>query len=407
MVEKKICRNKKEGTMRILVTGASGFIGGAIVRRLLKSGHSVKALLLPQEPEQAAGGAFIVRGDVTRPETLSGSMSDIDAVIHVAGSVGFQSWRNGIAINRKGTRNVVREAVRAGVRRFVHLSSVSVYGRVPDVPLQEDSPLKKIRDPYGDTKIDAENILLDQARQGKLDLTIIRPTVVYVPGDNKFLPTLIENVRNPGFRIIGKGSQSVDLVHVEDVAAVVLRVLEDPRSIGKAYNLTNPANPSWDDMVRMVSSELGLPIPERHVPYRIAYLLAGIMERVSRLTGKPPRLNRYTVRVVGRQYHYLTNAAERDLGFAPSVGLLDGLKECRKKTNPWLARIIRADLVPGAAVPQPEARRAEIGEGFLLGVAVEVAGDQEFGDGQDGQQTVTPVWEGIYRRGITACVCYS
>jgi nucleoside-diphosphate-sugar epimerase len=321
---------KKGDEMRIFMTGASGFIGQVIVRHLLNERHSVVALMLPQEPERLAGGASIVRGDVTRAETLSGAMKNVDAVIHAAGSVGFQTWQNCIAINRDGTRNVVREAVHSGVRRFIHLSSVSVYGRTPDMPIREDSPLKKIGDPYGDTKIDAECILQEHARQGNLDLTIIRPTVVYGPGDNKFLPTLLANLQGGAFRIIGNGNQAVDLVHVDDLAALVLRVLNEPRTAGKAYNVTNPGNPSWNDMIRMVSSELGMPMPQRHLSFRTAYRLAGIMEWFSRLSRKAPRLNRYTIRVVGRSYHYLTDAAQRDLGFAPSIDLLDGLKECMK-----------------------------------------------------------------------------
>ena len=109
-------KREKEGVVRVFVTGASGFIGQAIVRKLLSAGQSVVAFLLPQESEALVGGASIVRGDVTKAETLSGAMAGVDAVVHVAGSVGFQPWRECIAINREGARNVVGRASRAGVR---------------------------------------------------------------------------------------------------------------------------------------------------------------------------------------------------------------------------------------------------------------------------------------------------
>ena len=314
--------------MKIFITGASGFIGQAIVKKLVQGGHAVTALLLPQEPQSLAAGATVVRGDVTRPETLAGKMRGMDAVIHLAGAVGFQTWESCQAINRDGTSHIVQEALSSGVSRFIHMSSVSVYGRRPNVTLREDSPLKKIGDPYGDTKIDAERILREPERQGKLDLTVIRPTVVYGPGDNKFLPTLVQNLRGGKFRIIGDGEQPVDLIHVDDLATFVLRVLEEPRTIGRTYNMTNLKNPSWNDMVRMVCSEIGIPAPQKHVPYRVAYLLGGIMEALSGLTGKPPRLNRYSVRVVGRPYHYPIDAAQQELGFTPSIDLMTGLKEC-------------------------------------------------------------------------------
>ena len=153
------------------------------------------------------------------------------------------------------------------------------------------------------------------------------------PGDNKFLPSLLAEPAARGIPDHGDGTQSVDLVHVDDLVACVLRVRQEPRTAGKAYNLTNPQNPSWNEMIAMVCAETGLPLPRGHLPFRTAFLLAGIMELLSRLSGKPPRLNRYTLRVVGRPYRYLTDAAQRDLGFAPSIGLLDGLRQCLETTR--------------------------------------------------------------------------
>jgi len=314
--------------MNVFVTGASGFIGQSIVKKLLQGGYSVTALLLPQEPQSLAAGTTIVRGDVTRPETLAGKIKGTDAIIHLAGVVGFQTWKNCLAINRDGTANIAREAMSSGVRRFIHMSSVSVYGRTPHVPIREDFPLKKIGDPYGDTKIDGENILREPEGQGKLDLTIIRPTVVYGPGESKFLPTLLDNLRGGKFRIIGDGEQPVDLIHIDDLAAFVLRVIQEPRTIGRTYNMTNLNNPSWNEMVKMLCSELGIPAPRKHIPYKTAYRVARISEAISGLTGKPPRLSRYSVRLVGRPYHYLVDAARQELDFTPSIDLMTGLREC-------------------------------------------------------------------------------
>ena len=125
---------------KIFITGASGFIGRAVVKRL-KDNYEL-TLLLP-EGESAVGlsGQNIVRGDVTRHRSLSGLIRDHDTVIHMAGSVGYQSWRNCMSINVDGSRNVIRQAVRAGVIRFIHMSSVSVYGRIPDIKITEEQAL--------------------------------------------------------------------------------------------------------------------------------------------------------------------------------------------------------------------------------------------------------------------------
>ena len=319
--------------MKVSITGAAGFIGKRVIIRLLEKGHDVTALLLPGEPDEGMDGCAVQRGDITMPETLAGIMSGADVVIHLAGAVGYgQTLERCLAINRDGTKNVGAEAVRAGVRRFIHMSSVSVYGRRPDVPIDEDFPTRKIGDPYGDTKIDAELILRDLERQNVLGLTIVRPTVIYGPGDLLFLPKLVENLKSGKARVIGSGANTVDLIQVDDVADFFIVLLTDPRSVGRTYNLTNPSNPTWKEMLNFVAAELGLPPVEASVPYQAAYLIAGLLEFIHFFRGTPPRLTRYSVRVVGRQYRYLTGRATNELGYVPKIALFDGLREC---LVPW------------------------------------------------------------------------
>jgi nucleoside-diphosphate-sugar epimerase len=269
----------------------------------------------------------IVRGDITRTEMLSGLMMNQDTVIHLAGAVGYgQTMKQCLRVNRDGTANIAQETCKAGVRRFIHFSSVSVYGRVSEVPIGESFPMKKIGDPYGDTKIDAENILTELSNQRRLDLTILRPTVIYGPGDAMFLPKLLENVKSGKGRIIGNGMNTVDLIHVNDVAEFVLRILEEPKSIGQVYNLTHPSNPTWKEFMSIVSREMGLPEIEKRLPYIPALVIAGIMELLAQIRGKQSRLTRYSVRVVGRQYRYLTDKFQKELEYYPKIDLENGIK---------------------------------------------------------------------------------
>ncbi len=314
--------------MNLFVTGGTGFLGKTIVRALLDEGHAVTCLLLPDDDALSADGAAIRRGDITRPDTLRGTTGGHDAIIHLAGAVGdSQTWENCIRLNRDGTSNMAAEAVFSGVKRFVHMSSVSVYGRVSGVPISEDFPVKKIKDPYGDTKIDAECVLASYAKNNALDLTVIRPTMIYGPGDTLFLPRVVENIKTGKARFIGKADHRVDCIHVSDVAAFVLAVLRSERTVGKTYNLTHPENPTWKEMVADIASAADVPIPDRHIPYGVAYVLAKCMEAASFLTRKPPRLTRYAVRNVGKPYNYLTNQMKQDLAFSPSVSLRQGIHE--------------------------------------------------------------------------------
>ena len=106
---------------------------------------------------------------------------------------------------------------------------------------------------------------------------MLRPTVIYGPGDDKFLPKLVENLQTPGARIVGDGKNTVDLVHVDDVVRFLLRVLTDDATIGKTYNVNHPDNPTWRELVDLVSREVGCESPKKQLPYAAGLAVAGLM----------------------------------------------------------------------------------------------------------------------------------
>ncbi len=314
--------------MRVFVTGPTGFVGRELIQQLDAAGHDIVGLLLPAESSESLVHGHIVRGDITDPDSLRGLLDGCDAVVHLASAVGYgQRWETCRAVNVHGTEHVVAEAIRAGIRRFVHMSSVSVYGRKTGVALDETAPMLPIGDPYGDTKIEAERIVRRRAAAGELDLTVVRPTVIYGPGDQLFMPKLVENLRSGRARIIGSGQNTVDLVHVADVAAFLVNALQDPRAVGRTCNLNNPDNPTWQELLETVAVALDVQPPRQRLPYPVALGVAGAMELAAKLTGMPPRLTRYSVRVIGRQYRYPVGAAQ-ELGFAPTVSVEDGVRRC-------------------------------------------------------------------------------
>lgn len=310
--------------MRVFVTGGTGFVGRAVCAALVRAGHEATVLALPDDEVAGLSAARVLRGDLTVSDSIRGALQGMDAVVHLAGVVGYGvPWSVCRAVNVEGTRNVAAEAVAAGVRRFVHMSSVSVYGRVPGVRLDERAPMREIGDPYGDTKIAAERLLSELSSRGELDLTVLRPTVIYGSGDRLLLPKLVQNLQN-GARIIGRGDHPVDLVHVDDVAAFIVAILSDANTFGQTVNLNDPANPTWKELLARVAEAIGVPPPTSHVPYVVALGVAGAMELASRFTGRQPRLTRYGVRVVGRRYHYVADRAVA-LGFRPSVPATDAI----------------------------------------------------------------------------------
>lgn len=311
--------------MRVFITGGGGFVGQRVVARLIDAGHSVSVLALPEE-KIGSGGAEIVRGNILDRDRLGSLLSGHDTLIHLAGAVGYgQAWEQCRRINVEGTRNVAEAAAKTGVTHLIHMSSVSVYGRVANRLLTEQSPLKLTGDPYGDTKIWAEAEARRVGAEGALSVTVLRPTVIYGPGDRLFLPKLVENLRRRPAMVIGDGRNTVDLVHVDDVADFIARVAEDRQLWGNTFNINNPANPSWNDLVGLVSREIGVAPPRLHLPYPLALAAAGVLESVAHLRGRSPRLTRYAVRVVGRQYRYDTTQAQC-AGFRQRVSLRDGIR---------------------------------------------------------------------------------
>ncbi|MCK4746316.1 MAG: hypothetical protein KAT15_04745, partial [Bacteroidales bacterium] len=124
------------------------------------------------------------------------------------------------------------------------------------------------------------------------------------------------------------GSHSVDLVNVADVAEAVYLALIKPESVGQTYNIANEENPSWNEFLKAVCIELEIPYSERYISYKFAYRVAGLMEFVSKFTSNPPRLSRYAVRLVGRQYDYSIEKARQELGYEPSIDLIEGIQKC-------------------------------------------------------------------------------
>ena len=314
--------------MNVLITGATGFVGRRLSEALRQQGIEVTALVLATEASRVNGAFAYVVGDITRPETLVEAVKGKDAIIHLAGAVGYgQDLELCREVNVGGTHFLAEAAVAAGIRRFIHMSSVAVYGRVAGVVLAEDAPMKKIGDPYGDTKIEAETLLLSMARRGLLDLTVMRPTVIFGPGDDKFLPKLVENIRSGKAKVIGRGDNTVDLVHVDDVVAFISLALSEAKTIGGTYNISAPNDCTWSELVALVSDELGQARPKGRLPYGAAWLVAGAMETLAKVTRKPPRLTRYAVRVIGRQYHYPASRAKL-VGFVPQVDIRAGISQC-------------------------------------------------------------------------------
>jgi 2-alkyl-3-oxoalkanoate reductase len=318
----------------ILLTGATGFLGGVLARRLLQ--HSVPVRVLVRAPERAAPlralGAEQCIGDVRDPAAVLAAASGATHVVHCAAlSAPWGRRSDFVDVNVGGTTNVVAACLAQRVRRLVHVSSPSVtFDGSDQCDLTEAAPYPaRFVSTYSWTKKLAEDVVRDAAREG-LDATILRPKAIFGPGDTTLVPRLLTAARQGRLRQIGDGANRVDLTYVDNVAAAIERALDAPAAAGRTYTVTNGEHPALWEVLRLLldGCDTG-PSPARALPrvsVRGALAAAALMEARARLLGGEPALTRYAVLILARTQTYDIAAARRDLGYAPEVSLAEGIE---------------------------------------------------------------------------------
>jgi len=320
--------------MKTLITGATGFLGGALVRRLNGLGWDVTAL--GRNPRALAAleaeGIRTLQADLADESAIRVACMGQEIVFH-SGALSAPWGRSEefYRANMLGTRNVVRGCLEANVQRLVHVSTPSIYFRYePRLNVKENDPLPaKPVNEYARTKLLAE-AEVDCAHADGLPVVTIRPRAIFGPGDTTILPRLIGRLATGRLPVIGDGKNIADLSYVENVVDALLLCAESPEStFGKKYNITNGESVVLWDMVRKVADALGYLPPRGRIPYRIADAAAGLLEVACRLLPSQPEppLTRYTVGVIAHSTTLDISAARRDLGYNPRISVEDGFEK--------------------------------------------------------------------------------
>lgn len=319
--------------MKILVTGASGFIGGRFARFALEQGLSVRVNgRRPEAVEHLVRrGAEFIQGDLADPKLAQRLCQDVEAVVHCAGAVGvWGRYAHFYQANVQVTENVVEACLKQHVRRLLHLSSPSIYfDGQSHVGLREEQVPKRFSDHYGATKYLAEQKVFGAEEFG-LEVIAFRPRFVTGAGDTSIFPRLIQMQRKGRLSIIGNGLNKVDVTSVQNLNdALFSGLLAGGEALGKVYNISNGAPvPLWD-VVNYVLRQLGLPPVTRHVPYPLAYAVAALNEAVCKvLPGQPePTLFRLGVAVMAKDFSLDITRARQYLDYDPQVSVWTALDE--------------------------------------------------------------------------------
>ncbi len=338
----------------ILLTGASGFIGGHLAARMAAEGRRVRCLVRATSDTTAlralatsdgGGGVELVIGDLRNRDSLRRAADGCDQVVHSAAMA--SDWGTVAEIraaNVTGTADLAAAAVAVGVRRFIQISSTDVYGYPGDPGVTEDYRPVGFTNWYSQTKRDAEAELTRIAAGTGLETVILRPATVYGPGATAVVGEMTRSMRGRYLPSISGGRAVAGLVHVDNLVDAVLLALSRPEAAGESFNVVDGLDVTWGQFLGGIGVGLGYPRPWIRLNFRMAFLIAVFLEEgyraLRRLTGlsTAPLLTRAAVQILGIDQDFSNAKLCATLGWTPRVDYAQGLAA----TIAWL----RDDYLP-------------------------------------------------------------
>ncbi len=311
---------------KVAVTGAGGFIGGAVTRGLIARGAEVVGI--DAAPASAArieaAGAEARIADVTDPNAIGDALEGAEMLVHTAAIVSDAgSMDEHVRVNVGGTATVLAAAAEAGVERSVHISSVVVYGYDDPSTQDETAHLRNCGVPYIDTKSASDRLA---RRRGAI---VVRPGDVYGPGSIPWALRPLELAKSGQLAVPGVGESLMLPVYIDDLAAAVIIALERGEP-GEAYAAWNDADTvTFENFFNRFAATSG-GREARRLPAGVIRALGTVIESASRLTGRPPQMTRHSVVLISRRGSVST-AKMRSLGWEPEVGFDEGMR----RTEEW------------------------------------------------------------------------
>jgi len=320
--------------MKILVTGAGGFLGGAIARRLLKRGDDVRSFARNAYPRLVDLGVECVRGDLGDAEAVHKAVDGCDMVYHVAAKPGVWGPRaDYYRCNTQGTLNVLDGCAKAGIRHLVYTSTPSVVHGGDHIEGADESLPYPARysTAYPETKALAERAVLE-ADSAQLRTVALRPHLIWGPGDNHLVPRIIARAKAGKLRLVGPPSPRIDSTYIDDAARAHVMAGDDlmgaGRCAGKAYFISQGEPWPADELINGILRAAGLPACERYLSPRAAWWVGACLEGVYTLLRRKsePPITRFVACQLSTNHWYDIGAAERDFGFVPEFSIAMALE---------------------------------------------------------------------------------
>ena len=315
--------------MKVLITGATGLLGGHLLQALQQRGEQIRTLVLPSENAEklTAQGVEVIRGDVTDASTLAPAVKDRELIIHLAGMMGVErplaDYR---LVNVTGSENLYRAAQQGGVRRFVHTSSHTVYGLGYGRFLTEKDALRPDPDPYSITKAEGDRLIRRLMLKSGMETVILRPGTFFGPGDRLHFGRIAQRMKNGKGVIIGRGDNALPFCYVTDVVQGFLLAAYHEKAPGNVYNISNDNPFTQQELFNAVADDVGGQRPTRQLPYVPLYYGSIIAERVAHLTHTRPMVTRLGVMMFGTDNRHSIDKARSELGYEPKIDIREGIR---------------------------------------------------------------------------------
>lgn len=334
-----------------LVTGATGLLGSHLVEQLRRRGMPVRVLVRRGSDTAwlATQGVEFAEGDITDAASVERACQGCEFVYHSAAKVGdWGKWDEFQRVTIDGTANTIDAAIRAKVRRFVHISSVSTYGYHTDpVEVDETYPLgfglyKWAY--YSRSKIAAEEIVWERWKRGLIELTVIRPAWIYGERDRTTIARLYRMVRDGKAKILGEGSNRLNVIYAGSIADASITAALRADCNGEVFNCSNDGAITQQAYFDLIARAINAPRVTKKAPYALAYRAGHVLEIIGHLTGstKPPFITRYAVWLMGRRSYFSCEKARKMLGWKPMVSYEEGVP----RTIQWYLADCKARGVP-------------------------------------------------------------
>ena len=314
--------------MRVLVTGASGFLGRAVATSILAAGHEVRTL--QRSPSRVEGAADVL-GSVTDATSVARATAGVDGIVHLAAKVSLAGDPAEFeAVNVGGTLRLLRAAVESGVGRFVYVSSPSVAHSGSSIVGDDAEPADPLRahGDYARTKAQAELLAL-AADSPALAVVAVRPHLVWGPGDTQLVARIVERARQGRLPLLGKGAALIDSTYIDNAASGIAAALERaPHVHGNSYVITNGEPRPVAELLDGMCRAAGVPTPRWSVPAGVARTAGSLIEAVWRVrpgVDEPP-MTRFLAEQLSTAHWFDQRRTRADLQWTPAVSLDEGFR---------------------------------------------------------------------------------